>query len=69
MTINTMLRELGYTTSPAGISDFQRHYNKLGSEPVHVSGELDERTQAAIRFAFGARHAFTALRDREAGGA
>lgn len=66
MTINNMLRELGYTTSPSGISDFQRHYNRLGTDPVHVSGELDVRTKDAIRLAFGARHVFVGLREREA---
>lgn len=69
MTINNMLRELGYTTSPTGIADFQRHYNRLGTEPVHVSGELDVRTKDAIRLAFEARHVFVALREREVGGA
>lgn len=65
MTLNNMLRELGYTTSPSGITSFQHHYNRLGSTPVLVTGELDEPTKAAVRFAFGARHAFMALRDRE----
>ena len=64
MSINAMLRELGYTTSPTGIAEFQRDSNRLGSSVVLVSGELDAPTRKAVRFAHNARAAFQALRER-----
>ena len=65
MSPNEMLRALGYTTSPTGITTFQRDYNLLGSSPVLVTGELDEDTQGALAFAYGARAVFTEIRDRK----
>lgn len=64
ITINNMLRELGYTTSPSGISGFQRDYNRIGTRPLLVTGELDEGTADAIRFAYEGREVFTAVRDQ-----
>ena len=64
MTVNQMLRDLGYTTSPAGVSKFQRDYNLLGSSPVLVTGELDEDTRAAVHFAHGAKVVFMSVLGR-----
>ncbi|EDM79624.1 hypothetical protein PPSIR1_21389 [Plesiocystis pacifica SIR-1] len=59
-----MLRELGYLTSAAGISEFQRDYNRIGSVPLVVSGEVDQDTALALAFAYEARAAFSSLRGR-----
>ena len=60
-----MLRELGYGASE--VATFQRHYNRMGTDPVLVSGELDQETVEAVAFAYRSRHVFTALRDRKKG--
>ncbi|EDM74997.1 hypothetical protein PPSIR1_38244 [Plesiocystis pacifica SIR-1] len=68
MTPQQKLRELGYTTAPAGVADFQRDFNLLGSKPVLVTSELDVDTLNAITLAFESRVAFKALRERKRGG-
>lgn len=65
MTIEDMLGELGYRRSE--IAAFQHAYNRMGTDPVLVTGELDDETERAVRFAYGARTAFVALRDRSEG--
>lgn len=63
-THNTMLRELGYVTAASGISQFQRDFNRVGTRPVPVSGELDEPTRKALELAHSTREMFTTLRDQ-----
>ena len=65
MTAQNMLRALGYTTSSSGVSSFQRDYNRVGTEPLLVTGELDEDTADAIRFAYGSREVFEAVREQK----
>ena len=60
-----MLLELGYRRSD--IAAFQRDFNRMGTDPVLVTGELDEETEEAVGFAYRSRHAFVALRDRKKG--
>ena len=60
-----MLLELGYSRSD--IAAFQRDFNRMGTDPVLVTGELDEDTEEAAGFAYRSRHAFVALRDRKKG--
>ena len=60
-----MLLELGYSRSD--IAAFQRDFNRMGTDPVLVTGELDEETEEAVGFAYRSRHAFVALRDRKKG--
>jgi hypothetical protein len=63
-THNTMLRELGYTTAASGISQFQRDYNRIGTRPVPISGELDEPTRKALELAHSTREVFSLARDQ-----
>ena len=67
MTINNMLRELGYTTSASGITEFQRDYNRVGTQPVLLTGKFDSRTTAALELAYSAIEMFTATRDLRKG--
>ena len=60
-----MLLELGYSRSD--IAAFQRDFNRMGTDPVLVTGELDEETEEAVGFAYRSRYAFVALRDRKKG--
>jgi hypothetical protein len=62
-THNTMLRELGYVTAASGISQFQRDYNRIGTQPVLVTGELDEQTRQALELAYSSRQMFLMRRD------
>jgi hypothetical protein len=62
---NTMLRELGYTTAASGISEFQRDYNRIGTQPVLITGELDEPTRDALEFAHSTLEMFSILRDQQ----
>jgi hypothetical protein len=62
-THHVMLRELGYTTAPSGISQFQRDYNRIGTQPVLVTGELDEQTRQALELAYSSRQMFLMRRD------
>lgn len=62
--INTMLRELGYVTSSAGVTAFQRDYNRLGTQPVRVTGEIDNATRNAVELAHSTADMFKALRDQ-----
>ena len=64
-TARNMLVELGYATSPSGISTFQRHYNKITGRTLLVTGELDEDTADAVRFAYKSRQVFTTVRDQK----
>jgi hypothetical protein len=59
-----MLRELGYTTAASGISQFQRDYNRIGTQPVLVTGELDEQTRQALELAYSSRQMFSMRRDQ-----
>lgn len=68
MNANTMLVELGYTTSPSGISTFQRDYNRFASRPVLVTGTLDEATKEALAFAHASKVVFLEIRGVERGG-
>lgn len=61
---NTMLRELGYTTNASGVSQFQRDYNRIGTQPVLITGELDEPTREALELAHSTREVFSTLRDQ-----
>lgn len=65
-TTDTMLRELGYATTAAGISSFQRDYNRVGTRPLRVTGELDNSTREAVQLAHSTADVFKAVRDREA---
>ena len=67
-TANAMLVELGYATSPSGISSFQRDYNRFATRPLLVTGTLDVDTQQAIEFAHKARVVFTEIREIGPGG-
>jgi hypothetical protein len=62
---NTMLRELGYTTAASGVSEFQRDYNRIGTRPVLVTGELDDSTREALELAHSTRDMFSLLRDQQ----
>jgi hypothetical protein len=64
MNTNNMLTELGYTTAPSGIMEFQRDYNRVGTTPVLVSGELDGATIAAVELAHSTIEMFKVMRDR-----
>ena len=64
MTAHTMLRELGYTTSPSGISAFQRDFNRIGGRTLLVTGELDADTSEAVTVAYRSRAVFTTVRDQ-----
>lgn len=66
-TPHVMLLELGYTTSPSGISSFQRDYNRFATRPLLVTGTLDEDTNDALAFAHGARVVFIEARDHQKG--
>jgi hypothetical protein len=59
-----MLRELGYSTMAAGISSFQRDYNRVGTRPLRVSGELDDSTREALALAHSTADIFKAVRDQ-----
>lgn len=61
---HTMLRELGYTTAASGISQFQRDYNRIGTQPVLITGELDEATRDALELAHSAGEMFQIARDQ-----
>lgn len=63
--VDLMLHELGYDKSR--LAAFQRDYNRMGTDPVLVTGELDADTEDAIRLAHGARAVFTSLRDCKKG--
>ena len=65
MTTLEMLSELGYRRSD--IAAFQRDFNRMGTDPVLITGELDEDTEEAVGFAYRSRHAFIAIRDRKKG--
>lgn len=60
---DTMLRELGYSTTATGISAFQRDYNRIGTKPVRVTGELDAATRSALELAHSTAAMFKTLRD------
>jgi hypothetical protein len=64
-TSDTMLRELGYATTTAGITSFQRDYNRVGTRPLRISGELDKSTREALELAHSTADVFKAVRDRE----
>jgi len=68
MNANTMLVELGYTTSPSGISAFQRDYNRFATRSLLVTGTLDADTKEAIAFAYSARVVFKEVREVNRGG-
>lgn len=63
MNANTMLVELGYTTSPTGISSFQRDYNRFATRPLLVTGELDADTKKALALAHQSRVVFVEIRE------
>lgn len=63
-THHTMLRELGYTTAASGISQFQRDYNRIGTQPVLITGELDEPTRDALELAHSSGEMFSIARDQ-----
>lgn len=63
MNANTMLVELGYTTSPSGISSFQRDYNRFATRPLLVTGELDADTKKALALARQSRVVFVEIRE------
>lgn len=66
MSPNAMLRALSYTTSPTGISEFQRDFNSFGGErPLLISGELDKATIKALRLAYDGKAVFEAVRERK----
>jgi hypothetical protein len=65
-TTDTMLRELGYAVTTTGISSFQRDYNRVGTRPLRVTGELDKSTREALELAHSTAEVFKAVRDREA---
>jgi hypothetical protein len=65
-TTDTMLRELGYAATTAGISSFQRDYNRVGTRPLRITGELDKPTLAALELAHSTADVFKAVRNREA---
>jgi hypothetical protein len=65
---NTMLRELGYITGASGISQFQRDYNRIGTQPVLITGELDEPSREALELAHSTRDMFSMLRDQQGRG-
>ena len=49
MSVGDKLRELGYDTTPGGISRFQRDYNKLApARRLLITGSLDPRTRLAV---------------------
>lgn len=64
MTTNNMLRDLGYTTSISGVREFQRDYNRVGTRPLLMTGELDATTTAAIELAHSTSEVFKAMRDQ-----
>ena len=64
MTTHNMLRELGYTTSPSGISTFQRDFNRVGGRTLLVTGELNADTDEAVLFAYRSGEVFTTVRDQ-----
>ena len=65
MSPNKMLRALDYTTSPTGIAEFQRDFNRLGTDrTLLVSGELDDATVRALGLAYEARAVFDGVRER-----
>jgi hypothetical protein len=64
-TTDTMLRELGYAATAAGISTFQRDYNRVGTRPLRVTGELDKSTRDALELAHSTADVFKAVRDGE----
>ena len=63
--VDVMLGELGYDKSR--LAEFQRDYNRMGADPVLVTGKLDTETEDAIRLAHGARAVFSSLRDCKKG--
>ena len=65
MTAREMLRKLGYENSDTGISTFQRDFNRLGGQALLVTGQLDEETSEALRFAHASGQVFTIVRDRQ----
>ncbi|PRQ02050.1 hypothetical protein [Enhygromyxa salina] len=67
MTTHNMLRDLGYTTASSGIKAFQRDYNRVGSRPLLVTGELDATTTAAVELAHSTSEMFKAMRDQGKG--
>lgn len=67
MTTNNMLRELGYTTSSSGIGEFQRDFNRVGTWPLLVTGELDTKTTEAIELAHSTSEMFKTMRDQRKG--
>ena len=67
MKAQAMLRQLGYGVDADSVRVFQRDYNRMASDPILVTGELDDDTEAAVRFAFNARAVFTNLRDGQKG--
>jgi hypothetical protein len=62
MNANTLLVELGYTTSPLGITTFQRDYNRFATRTLLVTGELDADTKKALEFAYQSRVVFLEIR-------
>jgi hypothetical protein len=63
-TSDAMLRELGYAITAPGISSFQRDYNRVGTRPLRVSGELDKSTREALELAHSTADVFKAVRDQ-----
>jgi hypothetical protein len=66
MKTDTMLRDLGYATTVAGISSFQRDYNRVGTRPLRVTGEFDKSTREALELAHSTADVFKAVRDGKA---
>lgn len=62
MSANKILVELGYTTSPSGISEFQRDFNRIATRPLLVTGTLDAETTDALEFAYRSRVVFAEIR-------
>ncbi len=63
MTTGDKLRELGYDMTSAGISRFQRDYNKIGpARRVLVTGSMDKNTREAVELISGAAEMFKMVR-------
>lgn len=62
--VQTMLRALGYASSKTGIAEFQRDYNRVGTQPLMVTGKLDEDTLEALGLAHSSAAMFRSVRDQ-----
>ncbi|EDM79566.1 hypothetical protein PPSIR1_21099 [Plesiocystis pacifica SIR-1] len=63
MTPQQRLRKLGYTTSAAGIREFQADFNRFAAQPLLRTGVLDAETIEALELAYCSREVFEDLRD------